>query len=77
MKTEFIAFAIKHPYITAVLLLAGGYGTYRLGGKLLDSVTYTANHAIDARYSVEASKDLLKVGPQLPQAIVPQLPAAQ
>lgn len=70
-------FAIQHPFLSTGIVLVGGYGTYKLADKLLDGVTFTANHAIDARYTFEASKDVFKAGPQIPQTSIPQLPAAQ
>ncbi len=79
MKTEIMAFATAHPFITAGIVIVGGYGTYKLADKLIDGVTHTANHAIDARYAFEASGNMFKAGPQLaqPQAVTPQLPAPQ
>ena len=79
MKTEIMAFATAHPFITAGLLGLGGVGVYKLSDKIIDGVTHTANHAIDVRYTFVASNNTFKAGPQLaqPQITQPQLLALQ
>lgn len=70
MKTEIMTLAFEHPYMTFGIGLVGSYGIYKLADKLIDRVSTTANHAIEARYSFETPSGDFKVYP-------PQLPPPQ
>ena len=78
MKNEIMMFAVRHPFITAGIGLTCAFGAYKLADKIIDAVSLTANHAIDAGYSFEKSEGTIKTYPRLQQQPIPQhLPATE
>lgn len=72
MKTDLITFAQEHPLFTTCVGLVCVINTYKLADKLIDQISLTVNHAIDAEYSFETPKVTFKARPAQRQLTAPQ-----